>query len=93
MLRLAGKSFPGICGVEPVDEHMSNVNVVNLESSYKVMGEVIVASEKVYRETVAANLGGMNDLIQRTTVLAPERSHRYPQQKHPQELHMHLKVW
>ena len=46
---------------------MSNVNVVNLETAYKVMGAVIAASEKVYRETIAADLGGMDNLIQRTT--------------------------
>lgn len=55
-----------------VDEHMSNVNVVNLESAYKVMGEVIAASEKVYRETIAANLDGMNEIIQRATTASAE---------------------
>lgn len=57
---------------DKVDEHMSNANVVNLESAYKVMGEVIAASEKVYRETIAANLDGMNDLIQRATTASAE---------------------
>ena len=55
-----------------VDEHMSNVNVVNIESAYKVMGEVIAASEKVYRETISANLDGMDDLIQRATTASAE---------------------
>lgn len=55
-----------------VDERMSNANVANLESAYKVMGEVIAASEKVYRETIAANLGGMDDLIQRATTASAE---------------------
>lgn len=55
-----------------VDEHMSNVNVVNLEPAYKVMGEVIAASEKVYRETITANLDGMDDLIQRATTASAE---------------------
>ena len=57
---------------DSVDEHMSNANVVNLESAYKVMGAVIAASEKVYRETIAANLDGMNDLIQRATTASAE---------------------
>ena len=55
-----------------VDEHMTNVNVVNIESAYKVMGEVIAASEKVYRETISANLDGMDDLIQRATTASAE---------------------
>lgn len=55
-----------------VDEHMTNVNVVNIESAYKVMGEVIAASEKVYRETITANLDGMDDLIQRATTASAE---------------------
>lgn len=55
-----------------VDEHMTNVNVVNLEPAYKVMGEVIAASEKVYRETISANLDGMDDLIQRATTASAE---------------------
>ena len=55
-----------------VDEHMSNANVVNLESAYKVMGEVIAASEKVYRETIAANLDSMNDLIHHATTASAE---------------------
>ena len=55
-----------------VDEHMTNVNVVNIESAYKVMGEVIAASEKVYRETISASLDGMDDLIQRATTASAE---------------------
>lgn len=55
-----------------VDEHMTNVNVANLEPAYKVMGEVIAECEKVYRETIAANMGGMDDLIQRATTASAE---------------------
>ena len=55
-----------------VDEHMTNVNVANLEPAYKVMGEVIAASEKVYRETITENLDGMDDLIQRATTASAE---------------------
>ena len=55
-----------------VDEHMTNVNVANLEPAYKVMGEVIAAIEKVYRETITANLDGMDDLIQRATTASAE---------------------
>lgn len=55
-----------------VDEHMTNVNVANLEPAYKVMGEVIAVSEKVYRETITANLDGMDDLIQRATTASAE---------------------
>lgn len=55
-----------------VDEHMTNVNVVNIESAYKVMGEVIAASEKVYRETISANLDSMNELIQQATAASAE---------------------
>lgn len=54
------------------DEHMTNVNVVNIESAYKVMGEVIAASEKVYRETIAANLEGVSELIQQATTASAE---------------------
>lgn len=49
---------------EKTDDYLNNVNVTNPESAYKVMGEVIAAGEKVYRETIAENLVGMNDLIQ-----------------------------
>lgn len=49
---------------EKTDDYLSNLNVANLESAYKVMGEVIAAGEKVYRETIAENLVGMNELIQ-----------------------------
>ena len=55
-----------------VDEHMTNVNVANLEPAYKVMGEVIAASEKVYRETITANLDSMNELIQQATAASAE---------------------
>lgn len=55
-----------------VDEHMTNVNVANLEPAYKVMGEVIAECEKVYRETITANMGGMDDLIQRATTASAE---------------------
>lgn len=75
----AGASFPeAVTEVakqvmrDNVDEHMTNVNVANLEPAYKVMGEVIAASEKVYRETITANLDGMDDLIQRATTASAE---------------------
>lgn len=50
---------------EKVDKHMGNVNVVNVESAYKTMGEVIEVTEKVYREIVAENMDVMDELIQR----------------------------
>ena len=37
--------------------------MANLESANKVMGEVLAAGEKVYRETITANLDGMDELI------------------------------
>lgn len=49
---------------EKTDDSLSNMNVANLESAHKVMGEVIAAGEKVYRETISKNLVGMNELIQ-----------------------------
>ena len=57
---------------DKVDEHMGNVNVANPESAYKVMGEVIAECEKVYRETIAANMGGMDKLIQRANTASAE---------------------
>ena len=50
---------------EKVDKHMSNANVVNVESAYKTMGEVVEVTEKVYREAIAENMGVMDELIQR----------------------------
>lgn len=51
---------------EKVDKHMGNVNVVNVESAYKTMGEVVEVTEKVYREIITENMGVMDELIQRT---------------------------
>jgi hypothetical protein len=50
---------------EKVDKHMGNVNVVNVESAYKTMGEVVEVTEKVYREIIAENMGVMDELVQR----------------------------
>lgn len=49
---------------EKAGDNLSNMNMGNLESAYNVMGEVLAAGEKVYRETIEANLSGMNELIQ-----------------------------
>lgn len=49
---------------EKTDDYLTNMNVATLESAYKVMGEVIAAGEKAYRETIAENLGSMDELIQ-----------------------------
>lgn len=50
---------------EKVDKHMGNVNVVNVESAYKTMGEVVEVAEKVYREIIAENMDVMDELVQR----------------------------
>lgn len=50
---------------DKMDKHMSNVNVVNIESSHKVMGEVVEVTEKVYRDIIAGSMGVMDELIQR----------------------------
>ena len=50
---------------DKVDKHMGNANVVNTESSYKVMGEVVEVTEKVYRDIITESLGIMDELIQR----------------------------
>ena len=50
---------------DKVDKHMSNVNVVNIESAHKVMGEVVEVTEKVYRDIITENMGVMDELIQR----------------------------
>ena len=50
---------------DKMDKHMGNVNVVNIESAYKTMGEVVEVTEKVYREAIAENMGVMDELIQR----------------------------
>lgn len=49
---------------EKAGDNLSNMNMGNLESAYNVMGEVLAAGEKVYRDTIEANLSGMNELIQ-----------------------------
>lgn len=58
--------------LDKVDEDMSNANVANPESAYKVMGEVIEAGEAAYRETITANLDSMNELIQQATAASAE---------------------
>ena len=50
---------------DKMGKHMSNVNVVNIESAHKVMGEVVEVTEKVYRDIIAENMGVMDELIQR----------------------------
>lgn len=50
---------------DKMDKHMGNVNVVNIESAHKVMGEIIEVTEKVYRDIIAEKLGVMDELIQR----------------------------
>ena len=50
---------------EKAGDNLGNMNMANLESAHKVMGDVIAAGEKVYRDTIEANLSGMDELIQR----------------------------
>lgn len=50
---------------DKMGKHMSNVNVVNLEPAYKVMGEVVEVTEKVYRDIITESMGIMDELIQR----------------------------
>lgn len=50
---------------DKMGKHMSNVNVVNIESAYKAMGEVVEVTEKVYRDIIAESMGIMDELIQR----------------------------
>lgn len=50
---------------DKMGKHMSNVNVVNIEPAYKVMGEVVEVTEKVYRDIITESLGIMDELIQR----------------------------
>lgn len=50
---------------DKMDKHMSNVNVVNIESAHKTMGEVVEVTEKAYRDIIAENMGVMDELIQR----------------------------
>lgn len=50
---------------DKMDKHMGNVNVVNVESAYKTMGEVVELTEKVYREIIVENMDVMDELIQR----------------------------
>lgn len=50
---------------DKMDKHMSNVNVVNIESAHKTMGEIIEVTEKAYRDIIAENMGVMDELIQR----------------------------
>lgn len=48
---------------EKASANLGNVNMGDLDSAYKVMSEVIAAGEKVYRDTIEANLSGMDELI------------------------------
>lgn len=48
---------------EKAGDNLGNVNMGDLGSAYKVMSEVIAAGEKVYRDTIEANLSGMDELI------------------------------
>lgn len=48
---------------EKASANLSNMNMGDLDSAYKVMSEVIAAGEKVYRDTIEANLSGMDELI------------------------------
>lgn len=50
---------------DKMGKHMSNVNVVNIEPAYKVMGEVVEVTEKVYRDIITESMGIMDELIQR----------------------------
>lgn len=48
---------------EKAGDNLSNMNMGDLDSAYKVMGDVLAAGEKVYRDTIEANLSGMDELI------------------------------
>lgn len=50
---------------DKMGKHMSNANVVNIESAHKVMSEVVEVTEKVYRDIITESLGIMDELIQR----------------------------
>lgn len=50
---------------DKMGKHMGSVNVVNVESAYKTMGEVVEVIEKVYREIITESMGVMDELIQR----------------------------
>lgn len=57
---------------DKMGKHMSNANVVNIESAHKVMGEVVEVIEKVYREIITESLGIMDELIQRANTANAE---------------------
>lgn len=57
---------------DKMDKHMSNVNVVNVESAHKTMGEIIEVTEKAYRDIIAENMGVMDELIQRANTANAE---------------------
>ena len=57
---------------DKMDKHMSNVNVVNIESAHKTMGEIIEVTEKAYRDIIAENMGVMDELIQRANTANAE---------------------
>jgi hypothetical protein len=57
---------------DKMGKHMSNANVVNIESAHKVMGEVVEVIEKVYRDIITESLGIMDELIQRANTANAE---------------------
>ena len=57
---------------DKMGKHMSNANVVNIESAHKVMGEVVEVTEKVYRDIITESLGIMDELIQRANTVNAE---------------------
>lgn len=57
---------------DKMGKHMSNANVVNIESAHKVMGEVIEVTEKAYRDIITESLGIMDELIQRANTANAE---------------------
>lgn len=60
---------------ERAGDNLRNVNIANLESANQVMGDVIAAGEKVYRDTITANLDGMDELIQRAQEAIEQVNH------------------
>lgn len=60
---------------EKAGDNLGNVNIANLESAHKVMSEVLAAGEKVYRETITANLEDMDELIQRAQEATEQVNH------------------
>jgi len=60
---------------EKAGDNLGNMNMANLESANQVMGDVIAAGEKVYRDTITANLDGMDELIQRAQEAIEQVNH------------------